>query len=314
MPPLNPSRDRSFAAVRRAALTALLLLSGLPLRASPGVEAASRVDFSALLHLAELYDSMLAAGLGKVHERWQGVYREIALVDIEATENRYFVGTGWGQQHQVVMIRGTANLTNLRLDFKIDPHFNERLGIVLHRGFEETALTIYADLVPYLDRDSSLTLSGMSLGGAAAVILGMLLSADGYRVREIVTFGQPKVTDAQGVRKYGHLPVLRVVDRLDLVPRLPPPSVEDPAVQGFEHLGDEVLLLDCEYYCYVPQAVANGPQMARYWDEWEGTDALPALLDHVIYSYLNRLRPKVERAVEIPFEPRELFRDIDCQE
>ena len=140
----------------------------------------------------------LAAGsvflLGGVQERWHGVYENVSVVDIQSTDTRYFVGTRLGEAQQVVMIRGTANLTNLRLDFKVDPRVNERLGILLHRGFEEVALSIYADLRSYLNKESAVTLAGMSLGGAAAVILGMLLSEDGYRIREIVTFGQPKVT------------------------------------------------------------------------------------------------------------------------
>jgi len=270
------------------------------------------VDFERLLHLAELYDSILFTLLGGVQERWHGVYENVSVVDIESTDTRYFVGTRLGEAHQVVMIRGTANLTNLRLDFKVDPRVNERLGILLHRGFEEVALSIYADLRSYLDKESAVTLAGTSLGGAAAVILGMLLSEDGYRIREIVTFGQPKVTDEAGIREYEHLPLLRVVHRQDLVPRLPPPGVEDETLQSFRHLGPEVLLLDCEYYCYVSQALANSPQMDRYWDDWDSGDAIRAVIDHVIYSYLESLRPKAERAVAVPFEHRELFQDIDC--
>ena len=52
--------------------------------------------------------------------------------------------------------------------------------------------------------------------------------------------------------------------------------------------------------------------MDRYWDDWDGGDAVRAVIDHVICSYLDSLRPKAKRAVEVPFEHREQFQDIDC--
>ncbi len=74
-------------------------------------------------------------------------------------------------------------------------------------------------------KTDTVSLTGHSLGGAEAVILAMYLKTEGWKVSRVVTFGQPKVTDADGSKRFRDLPVLRVVNANDSVPLVPPLEV-----------------------------------------------------------------------------------------
>ena len=77
---------------------------------------------------------------------------------------------------------------------------------------------------PYtLDPGREIRIIGHCLGGAVALILVALLSDDrvGYHLGRTVTFGQPMVTDSNGVKVLKKYPLLRVVNRWDPVAILP---------------------------------------------------------------------------------------------
>jgi hypothetical protein len=95
----------------------------------------------------------------------------------------------------------------------------------VHHGFS-TALrrtwrqieTILADV-----RDRPLFLTGHSMGGALAVLTASRLAKLGHPPVATYTFGAPRVGDAAFCASYA-LPTYRIVNRLDLVPELPPTS------------------------------------------------------------------------------------------
>jgi triacylglycerol lipase len=247
-----------------------------------------------------------------VEQRWGQVYGDVAVVDIATTDIRYFIGTLEEQKEQLLTVRGTVNLTNLVLDLEARLRFNERLGIRLHEGFEKAALSVYADVGPRLKPGYSLTVSGESLGGAAALILGMLFTLDGRELHRIITFGQPMVTDSAGVQRFADLPLLRVVDAYDPVPRLPPVTSGNPDLASYRHIGGEIVLLDCWYYAYADQQVVDDEALRAYWQSKSRPDLLPALAQHVIGSYVARLKPKVPQAMEVPFEQWQQYTQLQC--
>ena len=85
-------------------------------------------------------------------------------------------------------------------------------------------------------------ITGHSLGGAVAVILMMFLKEEGYLIEKCITFGQPKVTNRQGVQQCQHLPLLRVINREDTVPLVPPCTALNLLRGGYAHFGPEVQL------------------------------------------------------------------------
>lgn len=124
---------------------------------------------------------------------------------------------------QWITIRGTSNPKNTLVDARVKVVREARLGVYLHGGFLHASREAYDTIQPRLDRGREIRITGHSLGGAVAVILAALLSEDrvGYHLGCTVTFGQPMVTDSNGVKVLRKYPLLRVVNRWDPVAILP---------------------------------------------------------------------------------------------
>lgn len=228
------------------------------------------------------------------------------MVEIAATRNRYLIGTSVGRRRQEVVIRGTTNLKNAFYDVRVHRHWNAELGLYLHSGFETMALALHRDLLPRLDRQCEVLLFGHSLGAAEAVILAMLLQRDGYRVQRVYATGQPKVTDQAGADKYRDLPVVRVVNENDPVPLLPSSSQDEPG-RSYRHLGGEYVLLDGPYFAYLASEYANDKAAVAFWNNLRQQKLQDELHEHAIGSYLARLAPKLEQAIQVPFQERERY-------
>merc|ERR1712166_665006 len=140
-----------------------------------------------------------------------------------------------------IVCRGTQSVQDAIDDLKVAATTDESGKLQLHQGFYLRARAVLSDLPNRFQdtvmRSCKFDVTGHSLGGAVAVVLGCLLQQHGYRVRRIVTFGQPRVFK-QGCRP--PINVLRVVNDKDLVTRLPPKSA------GFDHLSSSGLLLSAD--------------------------------------------------------------------
>ena len=60
------------------------------------------------------------------------------------------------------------------------------------------------------------------MGGAIAIILGMYPDSFGHPNTDVITFGQPRITNKSGANKFKDFPFQRVVITADLIPHLPP--------------------------------------------------------------------------------------------
>ena len=88
----------------------------------------------------------------------------------------------------------------------------------LHRGFKDAATWIFEDIQKDYRLEKTVYLTGHSLCGAVAQIIGLWLHNAGYHV-QIYTFGSPKVTTTFfGIRPIHY----RVAIRNDPVPFVPP--------------------------------------------------------------------------------------------
>ena len=120
----------------------------------------------------------------------------------------------------IIIIRGTANKANVESDADIALESDVRAGVLLHKGFRDAAVTIMQII------DTSITtypladtvhLTGHSLGGAVAQIMGRWLHKRGYNV-QVFSYGSPKISTQSG-DKPRHW---RVVRPSDPVPFMPP--------------------------------------------------------------------------------------------
>lgn len=211
----------------------------------------------------------------------------------------YFIATNDKTKTQIVSIRGTSNvenaLVNLALQFTLDAHTNIRL----HNGFSQTALAIYQEIKSHLKDNYIINTTGHSLGGAAALILAMHIKTDGYNVGEVVTFGQPKVTNLAGANKFSQLNVIRVVTTKDVVPLVPPfDPVDINNLDIYWHLGREVILLKDKNY-----AVIEGVEsMLRAVKFTQGPVSEENVEGHKISLYKNLIENKIDGSKQVPFE------------
>jgi len=119
----------------------------------------------------------------------------------------------------IIVIRGTANDANVLSDVDVRLVSDVRTGIRLHKGFRDASLGV----MEIIDRDHTVEhtvhVTGHSLGGAVAQIIGMWLHKRGNNV-QIYSYGSPKVSDQ--VLSSGQPTHWRVVRRSDPIPFTPP--------------------------------------------------------------------------------------------
>ena len=119
----------------------------------------------------------------------------------------------------IIVIRGTANADNVQSDIDVRLVEDTRTGIYLHKGFRDASITI----MQIIDRSHTLEhtvhVTGHSLGGAIAQIIGMWFHKRGNNV-QIFSYGSPKVSNQ--VLPGGQPTHWRVVRRSDPIPFTPP--------------------------------------------------------------------------------------------
>ena len=202
---------------------------------------------------------------------------------------KVYVETDDARRRQWIVVRGTANLANAKLDADYNQVVDSRLRIPLHKGFADAAIRVYGFAKPLLKPGYETRVTGHSLGGAAAVIVLMLLKEDGVVLGPAITFGQPKVTNRDGSRKYRSLPLLRIVNDQDPVPLLPPLDLFSLLDEGpYQHFGPEVVLKDGAGYLYFADHQAQRRSVTSFWDTL-GNQDLP---DHAIAQYVQNLQVK----------------------
>lgn len=211
----------------------------------------------------------------------------------------YFLATNDAEKQQIISVRGTSNVENAMVDVAFQLLPNKHTGIKLHQGFAQSADYIYDIVKAKLNRDYRINTTGHSLGGAAALILAMYLDAGGYNVGKVITFGQPKVTNISGSRKYSHLDVTRVVMPKDMVPLVPPLDPMDLMnMEIYWHLGTELVLQEGNAYSEL-----NGvDSMMRATDFLNEMLTEKNLQHHYMTVYINSIAPKMVNAKPVPYE------------
>jgi len=119
----------------------------------------------------------------------------------------------------IIVIRGTANADNVQSDIDVRLVDDARTGIKLHKGFRDASTTIMQILDESYTVEHTVHVTGHSLGGAVAQIIGMWLHTRGKNV-QIFSYGSPKVSNQ--VLSGGQPTHWRVVRLSDPIPFTPP--------------------------------------------------------------------------------------------
>ncbi len=245
------------------------------------------IDFSQALQYAQR--SALVYEADSVIRQKSPAGTTVSIMPETAAGVKAYVEIDDAKKTQWVVVRGTSNLANVKIDVDYNKVVDSRLQVPLHKGFADTALFVYRFAKPLLKADYETRVTGHSLGGAAAVIVLMLLKEDGMRLGQALTFGQPKVTNRQGVAKYRSLPLLRFVNDKDPVPLMPPLDIFSILDEGpYQHFGPEVVLKDGSQYAYFAEPQAERFSVTSFWNTL-GNQQAP---DHPIANYIQSLLAK----------------------
>ncbi|MFT2098772.1 lipase family protein [Marinomonas sp. 2405UD66-6] len=216
---------------------------------------------------------------------------------IQSSQVNYFISEAAGVQ--TIGVRGTANLENVMLDLSVSLQSDSLLNIKLHQGFSGGAKAVYDDIKPYLSIDKPIHLTGHSLGGAIAVVLGMYLTQEGYQVEQVITFGQPKVTNVTGAEQFKTLPLIRVVTPHDIVPLVPPLSpLQIKELDIYWHMGAEVILMEGGKYSET-SGIKSAMRATKF------TSSIPSeknLVAHKMTTYLMLIDTLRESSEEVPYK------------
>jgi len=262
------------------------------------------IDFDNVEHFGEL-----SAYAYKSDTEIKNKYQEqiVAIRDLPKYDGKYFLIKDKVEQTIYISIRGTANLKNVIVDAEYVKDEDSKINIYLHNGFKKITDELYQDIIPFIEpyvtQGYKFSITGHSLGGAMAVILMMYLDADDYPVNKIITFGQPKVTNREGMKKYQATPLLRIIDDRDLVPLVPPLTFISAEKGPYRHFGPEVILLKEVYFSYLSHRQVEDPRATSFWDNIEDIN----IKDHHIASYLERIWPKKEEQLQVPYEDRKEY-------
>lgn len=255
-------------------------------------------DFSQLLNFAYLASAAYANGAAieqrvtkqglvlkkNIHVPGYAVTGYLAVNDVAKT--------------QYIVVRGTANAENAYVDMAVQLMPDKKAGVKIHQGFSQSASNFYQAVLPLLRKDYRVITIGHSLGGAVANILGMYLDQDGFDVAEVVTFGQPKVTNVSGAHKYEHLNVIRVVTPKDVVPLVPPLDPMDlMKLDIYWHMGEEVVLLDKNEYAIL----TGSSSMMRAGNFLNVVPDESNLQHHMLTEYIQRLETKLQNPKRVSY-------------
>jgi hypothetical protein len=248
----------------------------------------AKVDFPLLHQMARRADDSQRSE-AEIRAKWPNVTK-VAM--IQSVGVRYVIEQDHGKKAQYLSMPGSLNLKDWLEDFDLFLKPEARHGIPLHRGFEDSALAVRAEVTPQLRRDYRTYVTGYSMGAGIAAVLSLYLRDDGYNLVRTTTYGQPRVTNAVGAAKLASLPITRVVnvdDFVSMVPTFP-----------FEHFGEEVILHPGADFVYLTHQDANAISIGEIWRESHGL----SIANHASELYVARLAQKLKGAQAVPYLPR----------
>ena len=120
----------------------------------------------------------------------------------------------------IIVIRGTANAENVQSDIDVRLVTDDDLGIRLHKGFRDASISVMSG-IDESSLEKSVHVTGHSLGGAIAQIIGMWLHKRSHNV-QIFSYGSPKVSnEIMSGGQPTHWRVVRLSDPIPFTPMWP---------------------------------------------------------------------------------------------
>lgn len=256
------------------------------------------VDFNSIKEYALFARAAYQSGAEINNVSLQKGYKLTLHHNIPEIDVAYYLLTNDATRTQMIAVRGTSSYENAMVDIAFTLIPDRHTGIYLHDGFAAAAQAIYTNIRPLIKPGYLINTTGHSMGGAIALILAMHLDTDHYKTGQIITFGQPKVTNTDGSNRFQNLNITRMVTEKDLVPLVPPFDPTNMNLQTiYWHLGQEIILLPGNAY-----SILEGmDSMLRATKFTETMIDENNVTDHSMDLYLNLVQQKTNSARLVPY-------------
>jgi len=206
-------------------------------------------------------------------------------IEGEHTEARAFVRINDSGHIQWVAFRGTAELSDVKLDADYTRHVDSVLKMTLHMGFASASRELYPLILQYLKTGYKTRVTGHSLGGAVAAVSSLYFRKAGFDVT-CFTFGQPKVTNVPGADRADSLDIIRFVNVNDIVTSVPPVDYRPGQDLGaYQHFGKEIELMDGNKFQCIQAPFINQFDAEYWWNHMQEQ----SVKDHSMINYLNKI-------------------------
>lgn len=128
----------------------------------------------------------------------------------------------------------------------------------------------------------------------------MRLMQEGHEIDQVVTFGQPKVTNEKGASLFAKAKLLRVVNGDDIVPKLPNPTVVSSNRGLYYHFASEVDILPGGKYVRRKPVLELPPELPKESQEDAGRGLLDSYFyPHFMSAYIANLEGKLAGATRV---------------
>eukprot|EP01090_Pellita_catalonica_P008645 TRINITY_DN19735_c0_g1_i1.p1 TRINITY_DN19735_c0_g1~~TRINITY_DN19735_c0_g1_i1.p1 ORF type:complete len:523 (+),score=91.87 TRINITY_DN19735_c0_g1_i1:61-1569(+) len=188
---------------------------------------------------------------------------------------QYFIAKKPSAKVQRVIFAGAFNIGNVESD--IFKNFN----VMALFGNDELN-SIFDTLKKVLVTEYAVQIAGHSLGAIVALLLCPLLEKEGFKISDVITFGQPKFLNTEEERTvYQDFPVQRVVATSDPVPTLFPNCYQ---------VGAEIVLMPDKMY-----SLSERPVVRHSSPDLFAQDAP----NHAMTNYVKLLKPKLKASKRV---------------
>jgi|GEM_PF-684919 hypothetical protein len=270
--------------VRPGILTSILMLLVLSSRTFTVEDQSDLLDrgFFERMVAMQTMNSYTNSSVEEIEEKYPGAWVD----QTPKYKVRYIYVPDPANQRQYLSFRWTANLMNAWIDINIRRVYDPALDIYVHKGVNLAAREVMGRVIPKLNPEHDLIITGHSMGGSIAVVLAMHLFKAGYPLEEVVSFGQFRITNRSGARKWKNLPYIRVAAKWDFVTWLPPSFLT-----GYHHFGKNLKLVGSSGYRFlIPgtnnmldntaeahpvEALESWEKIKEVVDQWEEGEELP---------------------------------------
>jgi triacylglycerol lipase len=268
------------------------LLPDAPAHLKHSVDFSEILSYALMAHFAYQPDSVI--------EKFYRNYT-VSTGILPSEKVNYFILTDTKNGIQYLAIQGTKYFRNIVLDMETSAPSDSVIGARLHKGFGKTARELYGELETkkLLNPDMPVCITGHSLGGAAGLICALYLAKAGYTIRKVITFGQPRITDADGARMFERIPLLRVVNSKDIIPFLPPDKENGISPnKNYIHFGPEVVLLNDKYFSFRERPALHNEADLSAQQDLTGYH----MKEHHLRYYLSNIVMKLSKQHQVMLE------------